>query len=170
MTAIHYQLKAKPHTPTTIHVEDELLDQTIKRLESEGQWIQQFRKLIRGAKPDPKRYVVKEYRGRVLLSNLTLQEAREALIELKSKTRLVLSKASLIKSQNTEYVINRGILTRKRRALGLTKEALSIQAGMSQNYVSSMETKGCSPKLDTIRRLAAALGCKVEELIWERRK
>jgi len=171
MTAIHYQLKTKPHTPTTIHVEDHLLDQTIKRLESEGQWIQQFRKLIRGKKPDPKRFVVKKFRGSVVRDGLTFEEAK-ALVgkgEVISRKGLVAKQ----KPKRRKKKLVRGRLTLdwykvtlKRLERGLNKTELSLLAGRHPDYIRNAMRRNKTSSISAVFGIAKAFGCKVKEICW----
>jgi XRE family transcriptional regulator, regulator of sulfur utilization len=52
-----------------------------------------------------------------------------------------------------------------RRKRGLTLDALAEAADMSLTYVSNLETGVKVPSLTTLIRLAAALKCKVPELV-----
>ena len=53
----------------------------------------------------------------------------------------------------------------KRKALGLKQEELAKMVGVGQNDISRYEIGESFPKRDTLKRLAAALGCTVDELI-----
>lgn len=53
----------------------------------------------------------------------------------------------------------------KRKALGLKQEELAQMVGVGQNDISRYEIGESFPKRDTLKRLAAALGCTVDELI-----
>lgn len=55
----------------------------------------------------------------------------------------------------------------RERRLGnqLTQQALAKRAGISQPSLSSIESDQKRPSLDTAMRLAAALGCKLDDLV-----
>ena len=55
-----------------------------------------------------------------------------------------------------------------RKALGITQDELARRVARPQTYVSQMERPGYQPRLDTLQRVAKALGCTVAELIGER--
>ena len=59
-----------------------------------------------------------------------------------------------------------GRLKRAREAAGLTVAELAAKAGMVHSHVNQLEngTRGRSPTWQTVRRLAAALGVRPEEL------
>jgi transcriptional regulator with XRE-family HTH domain len=52
-----------------------------------------------------------------------------------------------------------------RRRKGLTQAALAEKAGLSINTVKSLETRGVSPRLGTLRALARALHVPVADLL-----
>ena len=57
-------------------------------------------------------------------------------------------------------------LKKMREARGLTQIALSKKAKMKQPYLARLESGAeTNPQLDTLRRLAKALKCKVSELL-----
>ena len=56
-------------------------------------------------------------------------------------------------------------LRKLRMIRGLTQDDLANLSGMMQRYVSQLETSISSPKLDTLRRLAAAFGMTTDEFI-----
>lgn len=64
-----------------------------------------------------------------------------------------------------EAVIFGERLRELRRKRGLTLDALAEAADMSLTYVSNLETGVKVPSLTTLIRLAAALKCKVPELV-----
>lgn len=47
----------------------------------------------------------------------------------------------------------------------MTQEALAHRAGVHRSYVGSLETGGRNPSLETIARLAVALGVDIAELV-----
>jgi transcriptional regulator with XRE-family HTH domain len=53
-------------------------------------------------------------------------------------------------------------IKRHRRKLGLTQAELAHRAGITQAALSQIESGHVSPRLDTLRRLAAALGHRLE--------
>jgi transcriptional regulator with XRE-family HTH domain len=56
---------------------------------------------------------------------------------------------------------------RLRLARGLSQEALAADAGLHQGLISEIENEASNPELDTIGRLAAALGARPRELFEE---
>lgn len=59
-----------------------------------------------------------------------------------------------------------GDLVRKRRhQVGLSQEALAIQAGVNRSYYASLEAGRRNASLETICRLAVALGCDSADLV-----
>jgi len=55
---------------------------------------------------------------------------------------------------------------RHRTRAGLTQMALAERAKVSQAFVVQLETgRETNPKLDTVKRLAKALKCKISELV-----
>jgi transcriptional regulator with XRE-family HTH domain len=53
----------------------------------------------------------------------------------------------------------------RRRAVGMTQEALAHRAGVHRSYVGSLETGGRNPSLETIARLATALEVDAADLV-----
>lgn len=49
-----------------------------------------------------------------------------------------------------------------RKAQGLKQSELAARAGLAQSLVSMIETGATAPRLETLRRLARALGMDVE--------
>jgi transcriptional regulator with XRE-family HTH domain len=59
-------------------------------------------------------------------------------------------------------------LKRLRAQAGMTQQDLATQSGLSIAQVVAMEQgKRDNPRLDTLRKLAAGLGCTVAELVGE---
>jgi len=56
-------------------------------------------------------------------------------------------------------------IRRRRKALGLSQEALSFKAGLHRNYISDIERGLKSPSLRVIVKLADALGLEVSTLL-----
>ncbi len=56
-------------------------------------------------------------------------------------------------------------IRRRRKALGLSQEALSFKAGLHRNYISDIERGLKSPSLRVIVKLADALGLEVSTLM-----
>ncbi|WP_189269734.1 helix-turn-helix domain-containing protein [Streptomyces fuscichromogenes] len=54
---------------------------------------------------------------------------------------------------------------RRRVRAGLTQGGLAAQADISQSYMSMLEAGACSASPPVLARLAAALGCEIEELM-----
>jgi transcriptional regulator with XRE-family HTH domain len=60
------------------------------------------------------------------------------------------------------------VLKRLRARAGLTQQQLADRAGLSIALVLGLEQgKRDNPRLDTLRKLAAGLGCTVAELVGE---
>jgi transcriptional regulator with XRE-family HTH domain len=53
---------------------------------------------------------------------------------------------------------------RLRLARGLTQEALAADADLHQGLISEIENEAANPELDTIGRLATALGARPRDL------
>lgn len=58
-------------------------------------------------------------------------------------------------------------LLRLRRAAGMSQEQLGLEAGVQRNFISLIETGQNQPTINTITRLARALGMKASELVAE---
>lgn len=58
-------------------------------------------------------------------------------------------------------------LRRLRRAAGMSQEQLGLEAGVQRNFTSLIETGQNQPTINTITRLARALGMKASELVAE---
>lgn len=58
-------------------------------------------------------------------------------------------------------------LRRVRLAAGLTQEQLGLEAGVQRNFVSLIELGQNQPTINTIAKLARALGMKASELVAE---
>lgn len=56
---------------------------------------------------------------------------------------------------------------RLREAKGLSQAALAADAGLYQALISQIENELANPELDTLERLAAALGVHPRELLDE---
>lgn len=56
-------------------------------------------------------------------------------------------------------------LRRLRTATGLSQEALAARAGLHRTYVSSVERGERNVSVENIFALAAALGCRPQELV-----
>lgn len=56
-------------------------------------------------------------------------------------------------------------LKRIRKASGLTQMRLAEKSGVAQSFISDVEAGRAEPTLRTLRRLAAALGMPVSELL-----
>lgn len=58
-------------------------------------------------------------------------------------------------------------LRRLRRAAGLTQEQLGLESGVQRNFISLIENGQNQPTINTISRLARALGMKASQLVAE---
>ena len=52
-----------------------------------------------------------------------------------------------------------------RKAAGLTQLELSRKTGMSQQDISAIERGDRDPTASTLRKLADALGCKIDDIV-----
>ena len=67
--------------------------------------------------------------------------------------------------RSTDWEADLGARVRRWRAhVGLKQSELEERAGLAHNAVSRVEKGEVSPRLETLERLAAALGISVEEL------
>jgi transcriptional regulator with XRE-family HTH domain len=55
-------------------------------------------------------------------------------------------------------------LTERRISAGHTQEALGVLVSMGAGYISKLERGQKNAGIDTVRRLAAALGCEIEDI------
>ena len=62
------------------------------------------------------------------------------------------------------------LIREERRRLGWGQEALAAEARVSQPALSYLERGRCFPKVETIERIASALGWRWEEFIGEARR
>ena len=58
-------------------------------------------------------------------------------------------------------------LRRLRRASGFTQEQLGLESGVQRNFISLIENGQNQPTINTISRLARALGIKASQLVAE---
>ena len=59
-------------------------------------------------------------------------------------------------------------LKKERLKKGITQIELSEKSGVKQSIISNIETGDTkNPRIDTVYRLAAALGCKLDDLVEE---
>lgn len=58
-------------------------------------------------------------------------------------------------------------IKQRRKALGLTQEALAQEAGISSQHLSKIERCACSPTMDTMVRIALSLGTTPATLFEE---
>jgi transcriptional regulator with XRE-family HTH domain len=56
-------------------------------------------------------------------------------------------------------------LRERRHGVGLTQIELAKQAGVTPTYVGRLESGGAAPGIDTVARLATALGTTVHDLL-----
>ena len=52
-----------------------------------------------------------------------------------------------------------------RESAGFSQQQLAIATGMSQGFISQLESGTRQPSIDTLRQLSRALGCKVSKLL-----
>jgi transcriptional regulator with XRE-family HTH domain len=72
----------------------------------------------------------------------------------------------MAKAVNIRAVLARNV-RRLRLARGLTQAALATDAGQHQGFISEVENGKTSPELDTVGKIAAALGVHPRELFEE---
>ena len=58
-------------------------------------------------------------------------------------------------------------IKQRRKALGLTQEALAQEAGISSQHLSKIERCACSSTMDTVVRIALSLGTTPAALFEE---
>ena len=56
-------------------------------------------------------------------------------------------------------------IARARKAAGLTQKELADKLGVIQQQVAKWEAAGANPQTKTLKRIAEALGCSIDELI-----
>lgn len=56
-------------------------------------------------------------------------------------------------------------IARARKAAGLTQKELADKLGVIQQQVAKWEAAGANPQTKTLKRIANALGCSIDELI-----
>ena len=67
-----------------------------------------------------------------------------------------------------DMTLDAGRLKRLRTEAGLTQQELATRAGLSMAIVISLEQgRRTNPRLDTLRKLAKALGCTAGQLIGD---
>jgi transcriptional regulator with XRE-family HTH domain len=67
-----------------------------------------------------------------------------------------------------EMTLDTGTLKRLRTQAGLTQQELANRSGLSMAQIMALEQgKRANPRLDTLRKLAAGLGCTVGELVGD---
>ena len=59
------------------------------------------------------------------------------------------------------------VIYERRRALSLSQEKLAVAAGLDRTFVYKVERGRRNPSLETIFRVAQALGVKPEDLVAE---
>jgi transcriptional regulator with XRE-family HTH domain len=59
------------------------------------------------------------------------------------------------------------VIEKHRRAKGLSRAALAVQAGLHQTYIGLLERGKRSPNLDTAQAIAEGLGLSLSQLIAE---
>lgn len=58
-----------------------------------------------------------------------------------------------------------GKLKEMRKEKGLTQSKLSLKSGVDRSQISDIESNRVKPRMDTLERLAAALGCEPRDLM-----
>ena len=59
-----------------------------------------------------------------------------------------------------------GMIKQRRTELGLSQRALAKRVGVSDAYITQLETRErTNPSLDVLKKLAKALRCQVSELV-----
>jgi transcriptional regulator with XRE-family HTH domain len=71
------------------------------------------------------------------------------------------------KSSGTHELPFGAALRRVRTASGLSQEKLGLEAGVQRNFISLIETGQNQPTINTIAKLARALGLRASELVAE---
>lgn len=56
-------------------------------------------------------------------------------------------------------------LKRLRLGRGMTQQQLARQCGVSDSYIGRLEKEEAAPGVDTVQRLATALGCTIHDLL-----
>ncbi len=69
------------------------------------------------------------------------------------------------KSKTTPVKAFGAVLRRQRKAVGLSQEALALEAGLQRNYVSLMELGRNQPTITTIFKLAISLQIKPAKFV-----
>lgn len=59
------------------------------------------------------------------------------------------------------------VVRRKREALGLSQEKFAELSDHHRTYIGLFERGERSPNVETLHRIAAALGVKASDLLWE---
>jgi len=142
-----------------------ILERAVQNLKATGHIIVRLYTL-KTEKPNAARYLIKEFRGNILHTNLTYAQAKGLVPQIQGKGRLVIAEESVVKKRTPKMILNRSVVTRKRKAMGLTKNALSVRCGLGSGYLSWMDRKAISPTPYTIKRIAVGLGCEVKEICW----
>lgn len=58
-------------------------------------------------------------------------------------------------------------IRRRRRAAGLSQEALAERSGLHWTYLSEIETSKVNPTVGVLRRIAGGLGVRTSQLVAE---
>lgn len=53
-------------------------------------------------------------------------------------------------------------IVRRRRSLGLSQDEVAQRSGLTQSAIARLENEGSIPRLDTLEKVALALGMRLE--------
>ena len=60
------------------------------------------------------------------------------------------------------------VIKKKRESKGVSQEALAMQAKISRPHLSDIENGKAQPSVEVAFRIAAALGCSIEAIFFNR--
>jgi predicted transcriptional regulator len=85
-----------------------------------------------------------------------------------SDVRGEIKSLSQAEKDHIQFVANVvGHIIERRKALGWTQQQLAEKAGIQQSAIARLENGGTIPKLDTLFKIANALGLKIQLVIDE---
>lgn len=70
-------------------------------------------------------------------------------------------------SKSTDEVIDRFLKTRKEKGFSVLR--LSTESGISRSHIYYIETKKVSPSIDTLEKLATAMGIELKDFFVDNR-